>query len=129
MLAVATVPVLGSALAGAPLPVILLGSWGEARAGRCTPSVTFRRDGADYGSEVPLACTYSGMRHLHGSRWYLDLVCPGGRPLHLDINALDDGGLLIAERPLGTAGRFRRCDASDRSAGQSAPDHQTGETN
>jgi len=55
------------------------------------------------GMDGKASCIYAGLRQITPTRWYIDLECTKGRRVQLDINALSDGRLLVALRPLGEA--------------------------
>jgi hypothetical protein len=61
-----------------------------------------------HGTAGSTSCTHAGLRQITPWRWYVDLECRNGRRIELDINALADGRLLVAHRPLGEACFYAR---------------------
>lgn len=92
---------------GRQAPAALLGIWystPDCRDHRIMRLEFEPRRARANGMDGKTTCNYAGERQITPTRWYLDLECANGRRIvHLDINVLDDGRLLVAHRPLGEA--------------------------
>jgi hypothetical protein len=91
------------------LPPAILGSW----ASNCNVDIPHRLSFGPTSVEVvrgasPLTCHRKGHRSLSEARWYVDLECNDGSPLQLDLYLVTRMSLLVAQRPLGEACRYRR---------------------
>ncbi|MDX2259581.1 MAG: hypothetical protein NW205_11780 [Hyphomicrobiaceae bacterium] len=90
---------------------VLAGAWVAEECRDGPPSVLALGDDGTLSiasAAEPVTCGLTAQRRQHRSRWYLDFDCGAQGRADFDVNALADGRLLVAQRPLGVACAYRR---------------------